>query len=57
MRPSRWPVRKRCRATAFVANTRGGSLPTIDVKTKTKHPTDITVGTGPIGLAVTPCRR
>jgi YVTN family beta-propeller protein len=27
---------------------------TIDVKTRTKHPTDIPVGTGPKGLAITP---
>jgi YVTN family beta-propeller protein len=27
---------------------------TIDVKTRTKHPTDIPVGTAPIGVAVTP---
>jgi YVTN family beta-propeller protein len=50
-------ARSQCRATAFVTNTYGDTVSTIDVKTKTKHPTDITVGTGPIGVAVTPCRR
>jgi hypothetical protein len=30
---------------------------TIDVKTGTKHPTDIAVGTKPIRVAVTPCHR
>jgi hypothetical protein len=25
------------------------------VKTRTKHPDDIAVGTNPIGVAVTPC--
>jgi hypothetical protein len=51
------PARERCRATAFVTHTYGGTVLTIDVNTRTKHPTDITVGTGPIGVAVTPCRR
>jgi YVTN family beta-propeller protein len=27
---------------------------TIDVKTRTKNPTDIAVGTAPVGVAVTP---
>jgi DNA-binding beta-propeller fold protein YncE len=27
---------------------------TIDVKTRTKHPTDITVGTQPLRVAITP---
>jgi len=27
------------------------------VKTRTKNPTDITVGTLTLGVAVTPCRR
>src|SRR5215207_6618392 len=44
----------RWRATAFVTNTRNGTVSTIDVKTKTKDSTDIPVGTGPIGVAVTP---
>jgi hypothetical protein len=30
---------------------------TIDVKTRTKNPTDIPVGSNPIRVAVTPCRR
>jgi YVTN family beta-propeller protein len=30
---------------------------TIDVKTRTKHPADITVGAQPLRIAVTPCRR
>jgi hypothetical protein len=30
---------------------------TIDVKTRTKHPTDITVGAQPVAVAITPCRR
>src|SRR5262249_58759554 len=50
-------ARARCRATAYVANADGGSVSTIDVRTRTKNPTDITVGSGPFGLAVTPCRR
>jgi hypothetical protein len=32
-------------------------LSTIDVKSRTKDPIDITVGTAPTGVAVTPCRR
>jgi YVTN family beta-propeller protein len=31
-----------------------GSVATIDVKTRTKHPTDIPVGANPIGVAFTP---
>ena len=46
--------RGRCRATAFVTNLDGGTVSTIDVKTRTKHPTDIAVGGGPVGVAVTP---
>jgi len=46
--------RSRCRATAFVTNLDGGTVSTIDVKTRTKHPTDIAVGGGPVGVAVTP---
>jgi hypothetical protein len=30
---------------------------TIDVKTRTKNPNDITVGSNPIRVAVTPCPR
>jgi YVTN family beta-propeller protein len=51
------PARGRCRATAFVANSGSGTVSTIDVKTRTKHPTDIPVGTQPESVAVTPCRR
>jgi YVTN family beta-propeller protein len=47
-------TRSRCRATAFVANTGSGTVSTIDVKTRTKNPTDFTVGTNPIDAAVTP---
>jgi len=42
--------------TAFVTK-RSGTVSTIDVKTRIKHPTDITVGSSPIGVAITPCRR
>ena len=41
------PARTPCRATAFVTNTGSGTVSTIDVKTRTKHPTDITVGSRP----------
>ena len=47
-------ARARCRATAFVTNAASGTVSTIDVKTRTKNPTDITVGAGPLGVAVTP---
>jgi hypothetical protein len=30
---------------------------TIDVKTRTKDPTDVPVGVNPTAVAVTPCRR
>jgi YVTN family beta-propeller protein len=40
--------------TAFVSNSLSGTLSSIDVKTRTKHPTDITVGSTPRGTAVTP---
>jgi YVTN family beta-propeller protein len=50
--------RARCRATAFVANASSGTVSTIDVKTRTKHPTDITTGSPnnlePVGVAITP---
>ena len=49
--------RARCRPTAFVTNAIGGTVSTIDVKTRTKHPTDIPVGSRPFGVAITPCRR
>jgi YVTN family beta-propeller protein len=48
------PARKECRSTAFVANTFSGTVSTIDVKTRTKNPTDIPVGPLPAGQAVTP---
>jgi YVTN family beta-propeller protein len=48
------PARKECRATAFVTNALSASVSTIDVKTRTKNPTDIPVGPDPFGLAVTP---
>jgi YVTN family beta-propeller protein len=47
-------TRSRCRATAFVTNSISGTVSTIDVKTRTKHPTDIPVGTGPFRVAFTP---
>jgi YVTN family beta-propeller protein len=47
----------RCRTIAFVTNTRGGTVSTIDVKTRTKHPTDIPVGLQPGSVVFTPCRR
>jgi YVTN family beta-propeller protein len=43
--------------TAFVANAASGTVSTIDVKTGAKHPTDIAVGSFPIGVEVTPCHR
>ncbi len=48
------PARKECRATAFVTNALSASVSTIDVKTRTKNPTDIPVGTGPYDVGVTP---
>ena len=36
-----------CSPTAFVANFVSGTVSTIDVKTRTKNPTDITVGAVP----------
>ncbi len=56
-RVSAVPVRTPCRATAFVANTGSGTVSTIDVKTRTKDPTDIPVGSEPGSVAITPCRR
>jgi YVTN family beta-propeller protein len=50
-------ARGRCRATAFVTSSGGGSVSTIDVKTRTKNPTDISVGAFPFGVAFAPCRR
>src|SRR6516165_799524 len=52
------PARGRCRATAFVSNVGSGTVATIDVKSRTKDPTDIPVralpNLGPVGVAVTP---
>src|SRR5262245_13956632 len=48
------PARSRCRPTAFVANNGGGTVSAIDVITRTKYPTDMKVGEGPAGMAVTP---
>jgi YVTN family beta-propeller protein len=50
----RW---QRCRATAFVPNLGSDAVSTIDVKTRTKDPTDITVGTEPGKVAFTLCHR
>ena len=49
-------ARSRCRATAFVTSSGGGSVSTIDVKTRTKNPTAITVGAEPGEVAFTPCQ-
>jgi YVTN family beta-propeller protein len=40
--------------TAFIVNGFSGTVSTMDVKTRTKNPTDITVGSGARGVAVTP---
>jgi hypothetical protein len=50
-------TRAPCRPTAFVTNNASGTVSTIDVKTRTKHPTDITVGPSTLDVAVTACRR
>jgi YVTN family beta-propeller protein len=42
--------------SALVANALNGTVSTIDVKTRTTHPTDIPVGTNPGGVTVTPSR-
>src|SRR5262249_33253995 len=47
-------ARQKCRPAAFVANGVSGTLSTIDVETRTKNPTDISVGSNPSALAVTP---
>jgi len=46
-------ARSRCRATAFVPNLGSGTVSTIDVKSRIKNPTDITVGPEPFGVTVT----
>src|SRR5262249_19515068 len=44
--------------TAFVANFGSpNSVSTIDLRSRTKNPTDIPVGSLPFGMALTPCRR
>jgi YVTN family beta-propeller protein len=43
--------------TFFVPNNGSGTVSTIDVKTKTKNPTDITAFDMPWQVAFTPCRR
>ena len=48
------PARSRCRPTAFVSNTGSDTVSTVDVKTRTKHPTDIAVGKTPAGVTITP---
>ena len=44
-----WAVaaRTRCRATAFVTHNASNTVSTIDVNTRIKRPTDISVGEGP----------
>jgi YVTN family beta-propeller protein len=46
--------RAQCRSTAFVTNQFANSVSTIDVKTRTKYPTDIPVSALPAAVAVTP---
>jgi YVTN family beta-propeller protein len=43
--------------TALVVNGGSGTVSTIDVKTRKKNPTNITVGLIPVEVTVTPCRR
>ena len=56
-RVSALPARARCRPTVAVTNQGSGTVSTIDVKTRTKDPTDIAVGSAPLEVAFTPCRR
>jgi YVTN family beta-propeller protein len=46
------PARSRCRSTAFVANSASGTVSTIDTKTRTKDPTDITVGSSTVRVGL-----
>jgi YVTN family beta-propeller protein len=46
--------RARCRPTAFVANIGSGTISTIGVTSRTKHPNDITVGSFPFAVAIAP---
>jgi YVTN family beta-propeller protein len=48
------PARRKCRPTAFVTHNASSTVSTIDVNTRIKRPTDINVGEGPAGMAVTP---
>src|SRR5215211_1928339 len=43
-----------CRAIVLVANANSGTVSTIDLKTRTKDPTDIPVGSRPTQVRVTP---
>jgi YVTN family beta-propeller protein len=45
-------ARAPCCATAFLTNVGSRTVSTIDVKTRTKNPTDITVGSSPFGGGV-----
>ena len=47
-------ARAGCRATAFVTNELSGMVSTIDVRTRTKDPTDVTDPSGPFQVAITP---
>jgi YVTN family beta-propeller protein len=53
-RVSAVPARPRCRPTAFVSNNGGGTVSAIDVKTRTKYPTDIKVGEQPAAMTLSP---
>src|SRR5262249_16514611 len=48
------PAPARCQPTAFVANAGSNTVSAIDVKAKTRDPTDIAVGVAPVGPRVTP---
>jgi YVTN family beta-propeller protein len=47
-------ARARCRGAVFVTNAGSGTVSTIDLKTRTKSPSDIAVGANPNGVTVTP---
>jgi|SRR5262249_3352683 len=47
-------TRRRCRATAFVANNGSDTVSTIDMNARTKNPGDIAVGASPLEMALTP---
>jgi YVTN family beta-propeller protein len=42
---------------AFVTNQATNTVSIIDVKTRTKDPTDIPVGRSPLGVAIASCHR